>query len=609
MASLVCMDIHIPLVFLGPKDLSEELSKSDERHTKRLETIYAGLKQMLQDDHNDKDDPNHADTPILLWNPSPFDNRVLDHDTEEMAEQKRAEKEAWVAQQKRAFDSWMHSGKWILRATPRSEDERPVGMWEGWRPGDGLLTGEEKSLAFRNELWTLAFTLQRFGLSASKREERDREIERVLGCLEMISRGESRERGRILSVVAGERCVPHIGFQAAHGEMAMSFEEQTVVNLVLLVTAFERELLPFSTPSFLLTYHPLTHFLTMRTVRAMRRQRNAIWEGLATKAGARQMRKERDWQRNLAKWIDDFKVEDEKAKRRDELIGEKGQEWWADLRQSLQDGEIANIIEDMATRTSRGSTRLMLGLRAPDETISGKENERTKAWDILFPSNDLASRFEDSGNMKYDGCEASLPPTPPQRPPIPSISSISFPIPIRGLAAQPLIAYIDLLSHLLLFAAVTAEDDVYAYIRDARRVSRILEETPTHTLAGLATHVDTSASSITALKEDVERFADSARADGPVSVDQHLERREEIGREKDPFKEVERFIWESYEEGRRFTTRESKGGEGKVGFLERYESVGGWMVPDKTKVYQLLVVQGGKWKRFSGNEGDSDDGE
>lgn len=595
------LDVHIPLVLLGPRQLSSELAKGPERHESRLKLLHGGLL-------------NSSGVKIALWHDRHFEEKLPDDATEEKVYTFEKHKAEWRLAEQERWDAVSQNGDWIIRATPghpKSSPEslgrelsavEPVGVSPHWRSGDGLLTEREAQLAFSNNLWTLPFTLHRLNLLSSRREDWEGEIRAVMDALSSMSTTdtwedpEHPEIKRPIAIIAAERCHPHVAFRQASslGGETTPWDDYTVQNVLLLMTAFEREMATLVTPEFLLMYRPLTDFLVAREVKLMQRARCALWKGLSKEVedgkdeggldGGGRICTNRILDRRIREWRGDLEREDEHVLRREALLGEEGTPWWKYLHQAMEEGSADDLVSSIAKRTaSTKGRRLALDLGPQNVSLNTTKRNHTQSFspDAEAKAQDHPAPQRTSHTRNLTQLSLRLSPSPPD--PLPKITTLTFPIPLRSLSPAPFLAYTSFLSSLLQFATENDTDDVYDYVHAAKTDGKRAGETGVEGLVRLVERMGVLGEGIEVLKEEVEKFA-PGEADGGVVVE----------KEGDPFRKVEGLVGDRYKEGRRFfygggvdavDGRRVKAG---LRFLDRYEGVGGFLVPGRAKVLGLL---------------------
>ena len=609
------IDIHIPLVLLGAVKIDDQFTTDLNRYENRLNLLYDGLVGSL----------NECKIPLVLWEMPSLPDRLTGAETDDERRAIKASREAWKQAEGEKKALAIQSDAWVLRATPKQEREEAVGVQEGWREGDGLLTEKEKRLAYHARVWRLEFTLQRYSLELEKRNEWEKEIKDIMEILAKISRLGQPDK-RLLSIFASERCHPQITFQQSSStdETADSWDEDAVYNLLLLMTAFERELGTMTTPEFLLRYRPLTDFLTRREVKKMHREKKRILRGFWQEVfgdkkvgGDGQLRKQRRWHRKCQSWLENVKYDEKEAQRRDAFLGEEGQAWWEKIHKVMTEAEVVALVEDIVRSTAEGR-----GLQIALSTMMAPSEENHDST----PSNvgEIAGKTtgppaNDNEATEPTPRQLSLPPDDPPVDPFPPITSISFPIPCRGLDASPLLAYIDLLIHILHHAFNNSKDDIVSFLDAAKKDQKRARDTPLEGLVGFAgfvTKIGCMEERVKKLKAQVETYMREGKS--------RYEWMNGGNTGSDPFRKVERYVGMVYEEGRRAVVMRSgdvgrtrgagRGDEGKDGgdarkdnkdglgtnnrggkllwgYLERYEQVNGFLVPSRMKTLSLLEAK------------------
>ncbi|KAF9731697.1 hypothetical protein PMIN06_012651 [Paraphaeosphaeria minitans] len=607
------LDIHIPLVLLGPKKSALGLAKGPMRHETRLKYLHGDLATASQ-------------VRIALWEDTPFEESLADDALEEEraafegqnAEWRRAEQERW--------DELAHNGGWIIRATPGNPKPapdssghmpffiEPLGLSPHWRKGDGLLTEREARLAFSNNIWTQPFILQRLDLPSSRREDWEAEVRVVMDALSSMStvdqweNPEHPEIKRPIAIMATERCHPHVAFRQASsfGGQTTPWDDCTVQNALLLMTAFEREVATLATPEFLLMYRPLTDLLVAREVRKTRRARRAMWKGLTQEIravgnnadgleGGGRIRKQRQFDRKVLEWRGDLERADENVLRRETLLGEEGTPWWGHLHQAMDEGSGDDIVSDITLRTAKKKgRRLALGLSSEGvEPTTKREHTQPSSSDSEPKLSDRPETKRTTHTHAHKLTLLSLPPSPLPPNPLPRIATLTFPIPLRSLDPGPVLAYISLLFSILHFASENDTKHVHDHVRAAKTDGKRAGETGVEGLIRLVSKLNGREEALKVLTEEAEKCTRDKRADSDVGG--------MVEKEGDPFWKLEGFVSGRYQEGRRAVGGGSVDEDGQedrkpqmktsLRYLERYEVVGGFLVPGRVKVLGLLEGQ------------------
>jgi hypothetical protein len=481
------LSLQFPLILLGREGVNKEWDDGSTRHTNRLNVIRDALQRFC------------PEVPVAVWQSRSFKD-VYRHGKE--TEEKRL---TWEQEERARWSSFEQAGGWVLRLTgDKAWTSRDGGG--KMNEGEGLLTEVERKLV-GGAVWVCPFTLQRFGVSVYRKEFLEKEIESIMRVLGKLSGFEYGELGAVFKIVSTERCWPRLCIKPNDNTLPNSntaWNERTVRNIMLLHTAFERELLTLATPTFLLQHWPLSHFLTIRKVRQMRREwrrrrrvlgkgKEATWKSEKTLGGAKGC------------W---------------EGLGEEGDE------------EIGGILGEMVRFEKELVVEFLLG------------------------------ECED-GNADHHFTRA-----PPESPLVlfPHISTLTFPIPrLRtSVSSAPLLAYIELLTKLFLFANQYTEDTVRMHIRRIRERSKEQDEGAVDTLRRVARVIGVRDGCVEDL-EKILRYQDEGEAI----------------QEDGPFAHLLRHVQGFYEEERGHMTT----------FLERYERAGGFLIPGNDKVSVLMELE------------------
>ncbi|KAF2252580.1 hypothetical protein BU26DRAFT_562314 [Trematosphaeria pertusa] len=558
--------LQLPFVLLGRKGLNAALDKHSQRHAKRLEVVYNALQQFC------------AEVPVQVWVARRFDEddgktRTVRTEEERRALRREVEqrRKVWLREEQERWRGYEQSGAWVLRATDTGS-EPSVGILGGWKESDGLLTEQEQDLK-GNRIWAAAFTLQRCAVGRNDMERLGREVESLLGVFGQTINGfEHPEHGAMFKVVVGERCEVKIAFLPGGGAQGeeRDWEEAVVGNLLLLLTAFERELLVLSSPTNLLAYWPLSRWLTHRAVCQLERERKGLWRSLRGGEVGGDKRRRREWGRVVETWVRNLEREDEGAGELKRLLEEERKWWWEEVDDVIKKEEgLGVLVRDMVGFERRGrrvAVRFCVVEGQEEDESSGAKKEKggTDGYEIEEAQN------EDGAEDVVD--EISLPPTPPPELPqaFPQIRSIVFNTPLRTLSAPPIKAYIELLCRLVGFSCEKPYGEVRKKVKGLREAAGEMEEAPLETLSKLADMIGVSAKTI----RHLERHWDP-----PGQV--HGKEKEKPEAKEDLFAPLLKHIVRSYEEEKAYMPT----------FTERYESVGGFQVPARTKVYALMMAE------------------
>lgn len=648
-AEPVLLDIHVPFVLLGPKKSDPGLIAGSGRYRRRLEKLYRALVEILD---GERRKAKKAAVPFELWQPEEFEGNLTGGETTEERENYEYHRTNWREQEQTNWKDCTGKDGWVLRATPRLAEEEPLGMWDGWREGDGLLTERESAVVLKNEVWTFPFTLQRFNQLLARRIDWEDEVQAIMKAVAKVNTLMLEGNRRQFSVISSERCYPHVTFRrmASIGRTSTTWDDHAITNLLILTTAFEREIGALATPEYLLQYKPMTFFLTKRKLKKMDKERQRMWkqfrrenENDKTKSEEGRLRKQRRWQRKVKYWQGHLKDEDQAMQRRDELLGEKGKAWWEELYERIEDGEAADLTRDIIKRTMCGhGARLFLGLNSIEEQgdLEDNNNGHGSSFESDAIDNDTNSAHC-RPSYKRNASLLSVPSSRLSR--SPRVSSISFAIPLCGLTRGPLLAYIDLVAKLLLFSSEIPKEDLFSFTHRARKDGKRAELSPLQELSSLAEKLALREGDVMGLKEATEPYL----REGGVGHNFHT-----TTKGKDPFWAVEKSVRKRYEDGRRLVvtrthqenkqvelesgansnknkdagegdqdTEKTDGDDGEtignkgglpLNYLERYDFVEGYLVPEKMKILGLLeALEATKKERFlrSQKVGDYEDDE
>jgi hypothetical protein len=532
------LSLHIPLILLGRKAINKDWDLGPARDINRLSIIRDALQEFCPEIH------------VRIWHSRSFED--IRGNGERRA--------TWEQEEKTRLTAFEQTGGWALRLTDE-EGETSSGSGGRRNEGEGLLTDAERKLV-GGALWTCAFTLQRFGISVYRTEVLQQEVEKITRVLNKLTEFEYSNLGSLFKIVSTERCWPRLHIQpdlSTSSQVGTAWDEHTVKSILLLHTGFERELLTLATPTFLLQHWPLSHFLTHLKVRRMRREwmkkRRALGKGKG---------KEDVWERVVKVWLGEMEWEDEVEQERERVFG-VGKECWEDGF-----GEVDEIIKEMG-KLKEG---LMVGLLLRED--EGAEDESTLRQDA------------------YAGLYASPTPTIPAHnslspssptEPFPQVSALIFSIPRLSTSFDPapLLAYVELLTKLFLFAHQYTEDAVRVHIHGMRETSREEDERAVYTLRRVAREVGVDEGWVEELVVGVMGYwVDDG--DGNGNGDKELlENTGSVGVDgKDGlFVPLLRHIRRFYGEEKAYMRS----------FLERYERAGGFLVPGNSKVFALEEKQ------------------
>ena len=445
------------------------------------------------------------------------------------------------------------TGGWVLRLT-EDETATSCGLFAGSRhgQGEGLLTDAERKLV-GGALWTCAFTMHRFGISVYRKEVLEQEVEKITGVLDKLSSFEYDEMGSLFQIVSTERCWPYLCIHpnlSTSSRIGTAWDEQTVRNTLLLHAGFERELLTLATPTFLLQHWPLSHFLTYRKIRKMRREKREKWRALG-----KGKKEEGRWQRVVKAWLEEMEWEDEVEQERESIFGTE--RWcWEDGFGQVE----RSVVREIGAFEGGLLVGVLLraGERAGDEE-SSRQDANTDQYASPTPTPPLPSTHSSPSSP------SDL--SPPYCP-FPQVSALIFPIPRLGttLAPAPLLAYIDLLTKLFLFAHQYTEDVVRLHILRVREMSGEEDERAVDTLSRVARLIGVEEEHL----EELEKC---------VTVGC---RNDEATRKAGPFACLLRHVWGFYDEEVRY----------RGTFLERYERAGGFLVPRNEKISAMMEGKG-----------------
>ena len=185
----------------------------------------------------------------------------------------------------------------------------------------------------------------------------------------------------------------------------------------------------------------------------------------------------------------------------------------------------------------------------------------------------------------------------------PRVSHVTFPVPVRSLEPDPHLAYLDLVFHMVLFAADTRHDTLVEEVGRMREICKQVGETPVEMLCKLARRVGAEEQTVQALKKEAERYWENEEEGSGASSFEDFLRGGEVDGENaslnqdandhsgsiialrngdhDPFAALEELVQNKYETQRRYMRE----------FIERYESVDGFLVLHEKKIYDIMVAE------------------
>jgi hypothetical protein len=350
-------------------------------------------------------------------------------------------RKVWANEEEKRWKEMQRSGGWVNRLTAEE------GLNRGGTSTEGRLTAAEHDNIEEEKIWTLSFTLERFGIPATRTDVLQRELCRIVEVLEMLSTFSYGDEGVMFSVVCGEECWPRVEIatmRADNGEGHTVLEERTVTNFLRVWMAGERGLLGLGTAGWVHRFWPVSHAAVEARVKKMKR--------------ALILRK-------VGRELDGDEEEDD---------GPHGAEKsWAE--QLCKEGEVERLVED----TTASKHPVMIDIQLKDDIAETSAN-------TLNVDNELSYAI----------------PTPPP-PAISRISTLSIPIPrlCTTLAPMRLLAYIELRAKIFLFADMYSEEDVLIFLRRVREdAEEALDERPVDTLGRVAQLVGLKERYVTALQ-------------------------------------------------------------------------------------------------------------
>lgn len=586
----VHIDLHIPLILLGSKEFEKKVVGDDTTGPGDIGTRLQLLVRALKE----------TGIAVILWNVPSQPEKLYGTETDEERRAIETSRKNWKQGEERKKATTEQENLWALRATPQSKDDEPFGVHEGWRVGDGLLTKQEEEFLARDEdVWALPFTLQRFSLLLKDKMQWEGEVRRVIDALEKIGEIEHPELGRMLAILASERCHPHITFRQAApvGGAATPWDEPVVKNSLLLMTAFERELGVLATPEFLLTYKPLSNLLTKREVRKLRRERREIWrkfwEAMADdrrKPEEGRLRRRRRWDRKILMWIGHLEEEDKMVQRREELLGEEGQAWWQKLYAMFVQGEAADVVKDIAKRTKdRGGSRTAFSI---DVLYTHDQNKSfshvTNVGETTIDAETQERQLDKSASHhRHD--PLYLDPTHPHE--FPPVVALSFPIP----ASSPLLSYVELCSRIVQIAVNHSEETILPFLNGVKRNEKRAPDTPLEGLIGLAKQMGCEEERVDDLKAHVQQHMqeDEARSSRTPEVEMRHSLWPFESHVKKMCEQGSRAIISVPRHAREDAASNQDNGTGlsPLTYLERYEYVDGYLAISKIKTLRLLEAE------------------
>lgn len=575
----------------------KELDSGDECHLLRLRAVRKALERYYEG------------IEVRHWAPKP-PKKVTSatwNEEERTALEKEIEKsrEKWVKEERQRWRRYQDNGGWILCQTGTDRADGLSG-WPEEREGDGVLTDEERG-AKGNRIWDFAFTLHKSGFQLGEIKDLEMEVRRVLDALQRfnVSKRQDREHGIFLKIIASERCTPRIVFHAADREAteARGWNESMVSNLLLLMTAFEREFWVLSSPMDLLWHWPLSHFFVHRAVADMRQQRAQKWDSLMAsreeKEASKSKREEEEvsknerWEKVMELWTRDLKWED-KVVDQAERIGEARKAWWMEITECV----VGTLVRDMDAFDKE--KRLAIGFEIA-EGASSEDRKINGESDGSMTRTEEAEQSEENADLYATQTPGHHPSERSTSPPPPfsygQVFSIQLPLPrlSPSLGHILLLPYIELLTHILLLANEVNYETVHKNTEDIRETSE-LDQTPLQTLSALARAVGMREEDVDNWVENIEKVQELASKPRERKMNSQLEQLLKDDRETsdgglgdaeipaqpakvDVFTPLLKYIEE----------RNRQGIKEMPVFSSRYENAGGFLVTPHTKVYALMT--------------------
>lgn len=567
------LSLQIPLQLLGRRGINWDLEHHPEKSVKRIESIHQALGKVC------------PDIPIRLWV------------GERGAEGTVQEESRWKACRR--------SGAWVLGLA--EEGSGALGVLGEGRRGDGMLTAEEVKVK-GEKVWVCPFMLQRFDLPAGSggSEAWEGELTRIFDVFKKLGEFEPvAGKGAVFKVAASERCWARVAFLRARPDVGADpvWDELTVGSLLMLLTAFEKEMLSLAAPTQMLEFWPLSRFLTHSAVRALREEK-AVLVGRRRRRG---WRDEVECKKLVDKWLEELEFEDEKRLGGEEILGESKRGWWEAV-------EAAKVVRESQVFKGRCAVEFQINHNARSGAGDGLDFGQAGTLGLTKGKDGILDVEDEDRHTDL----RSPPPLNPLSSPLPCppVKAISFPIPLVSQdPASHIIAHTRLLSRILLFSLETPEDRVLGTIQRLHEMRDILDETPLQTLAKLSQAVGVEDDYVRTWEEEVGKYweagevaAEAAPGGDPMSLpsdgviaglDGGTEHSEEVPWATDPrvmedggVQDVFTPLMDLLE------SRKEKEKAYIPTFVKRYEEAGGFHVPLNTKIYELMRVEDEKRNAF-----------
>ncbi|KAF2641441.1 hypothetical protein P280DRAFT_313499 [Massarina eburnea CBS 473.64] len=591
------LSIQLPFILLGnkiiPLDKRMDMITQTFANPKDEKTIFG---------------PNPL--PLKAWIPERFEGfpvpRMLRHEDDERKAKEDWMRKRWEWEEKQrgrweVFEENMQKEgvKWVISHVPISHIEDDFGLILPFKGGDGLFTAKERKM-LGGDIWAFPFLLQRFGVEGGgeawmRLESEVRQVYEILRymnqlTLDWMTKGKDtpNQSGEAFKVVVGSKCWGRVAFEPVKEDDSVAYhdrrwmkaigedvrdkenrnkkvgwDEATIANLFLLFSGFEKEFLTLMRPNCMVEHWPLSHFLFRRAVESLRREKHALYHEIADGDGDGKEKEER-WNQTQKDWIEDMRWQDEVSRETEQFLGERRA--WVD--------EVWDIIRRCENGERKGK-----GVRGLVADV--------KAWEARRQRIGISFQLDKTTNAQHEDIETNSET-------FPCISSLCFPLPRRNsLDPEPVLAHIKLLVHVVLFAGSRAPKRVYEDVKFAGEVSGLIGEGVVERLGRLwrTVGLDEDGNGL----EELQGHLQDKHPETGIPVHEDDTRERDVGKVGD---RVDNGIFSSILNG--LGEGMEREGEFMREFLEGYEGVGGFLVPGRMRVFEIMEGRRGvMWKRKS----------
>ncbi|KAF2704226.1 hypothetical protein K504DRAFT_538216 [Pleomassaria siparia CBS 279.74] len=605
------LTLQIPFHLLFTHNIPKDIYTHGRGNDKVLAILSAGFNSLC------------PGVPVVIWTPSnqPVIETAANRYESEERRSKRLQDHGermkkWEIEEVARFEE-VSRNSWVLRQADNSSIPDATGLVR-WRDGEGRLNEAEKRAVGR-DLWTFPVVLQRCGVVLTEHDRQSMESELRALCRVLrqefkyaededggvSKKMDEEENGRInptiahdgedgkpfyWRVVCSEDCwlrvqiVPNRArtpVTKAHGddsELEAQKERRidqahlldVAAKTLLLVIAFERELLLLTRASAVLAHWPLSRFLEHVSIKHLRRETRNKWRVLrGRERGGVRDEQEHDW---LQGDVNSKAYEDHE-------LG-----LWTVITQMVKNkGEerLGNLLREMARFEDEGR-KLGVSFELEKEVKKKQDQEHDEDQD------------QDEQNTTMNPNKTHVrPENPPPPPPYvpPTIKSIIFQDHNTTLDADKLFAYIDLVTRIVDYASQNIFDTIkraVEYFREGETnnmnsIDRSLERFLSLMLVDPRT-TDTLVTLVRKFGVEEER---RAKEEEDVDVDnvEFIEKKD--ARDKLTFKNEDPTLTLLT-----FLVKTRKREEAyMLTFIERYAKAGGFHVVPLNKLHHLLSAQ------------------